>query len=71
MLQPTGSFPRNLWGEGFRMKSQPLLLSEGRSWSPQTDNPKHSPFLAETLGLWRPPQDTAVLFHLFLTVSHM
>lgn len=30
-----------------------------------------SPFLAETLGLWRPPQDTAVLFNLFLTVSLM
>lgn len=31
VLQPTGYFPRYLWGEGIRMKSQPLLLSEGRS----------------------------------------
>ena len=43
---------------------RPAASGEQGADHPTLVTPEHSPFLAESLGLWRPPQDTAVLFNL-------
>lgn len=79
-MEPQGSRAREVrgsWELGLghtgscSQQLRPAASGEQGADHPTLVTPELSPFLAETLAPWRPPQGTAVLFNLFLTVSLM